>query len=200
MLKKHLRGIALGLAAMAALAVAGCGTMMGPFNGLGSDYMTLLVVYRTDNKPLTYEQYQAVQEVAAEDHLILKGQLSSPFEAMGAAGAAGAAAGAAGGASQGIFYEGAMAGAAAGYTATVYGLGYVVNGAMSYSYGRAFDEAQMVETTIRDREKYDKQKVFARVHVVAAFVRSLNNINDPASSLKKQMPDFTGDKVSHSRD
>lgn len=189
-MKRIVRGLVLGAIA---LTIAACGTMPGPFNGLGSDYMTMLVIYRTDHQPLTYTQYLAVQDVAKEMHMTLAGrQLSGPLEAGLTSGGAGAAAGAAGGATQGLFYAGAMAGPAAGYTAAVYGLGYVVNGLQSYSYAQVFAQAQMVETTIRDREKYDHAGIFARLHVVGAFVRSRNNINSPAPGLRKQMPDFTG--------
>ncbi len=188
------RGILLGLAL---LVLSACGTVRGPFNGLGSDPMSMLIIYRTDNSPLTYSEYLAVQGVAAHDHLVLMGQLSSPFEAMVTDGFAGAVAGAAGGATQGLFYTGGMAGPAAGYSAAVYGLGYLVNGALSYSYGTVYDMAQMVETTMRDDEKYDHNRIFYRLHVVAAFVASSNKKNEPASYLKKRMPDFTGRRANY---
>ncbi len=191
----NFRGLLLGIAAL--LVLAGCGTVPGPFNGLGSDPMSMLVVYKTGRQPLTYREYQAVQEIAKQDHLILTGQLSSPFEAAVTDGLAGAVAGAAGGATQGLFYTGGMAGPAAGYTAAVYGLGYSVNGLQSYSYGEVYDIAAMVEQTMRDDEKYDHRRVFRRLHVVAGFVRSENATNDPAESLRRQMPDFRGPRANY---
>ena len=183
------------------VALQGCALgSKGIFPGLGDDYMAMLIIYRSDDLPFTYAQYKAVQTVAEQMNLILGWQLSSKWEAAASGGVAYRAAGAAGGATQGLFYTGALTGAAAGYTASVYGLGGVVNGLTTYSYGRVFDLAEMVERTIRDKEKYDRDARFARIHVVAAFVRSKNRVDVPAEELRKRMPDFTGDKVSHSRD
>ncbi|MHB8709938.1 MAG: hypothetical protein ACYC6X_00025 [Minisyncoccota bacterium] len=162
----------------------------GIFNGLGKDGMSMLVFYRTDHKPLTEAQYRAVADIAKEMHITLDYQLSSPYEAGASGLGAYGAAGYLGGLTQGHFYPGAIEHAAAGWTGTVYGLGGLVNGLVTYSYSEVFDLGQMVETTMRDREKYDNATVFNRVHVVAAFVRTRNTSDKPAP-----MPDWHGDQV-----
>ncbi len=159
------------------------------FNGLGGDGMTMLVFYRTDQQPITKAQYRAVVGIAKEMHFTLDYQLSSPYEAGASGFAAYGTAGYLGGLTQSHFYPGAIAHAAAGWTGTVYGLGGLVNGLVTYSYSEVFDLGTMVETTMRDREK-DGEKIFHDLHVVAAFVRTRNTSTSPA-----QMPNWHGERV-----
>jgi hypothetical protein len=193
-LRNVLRTAALTLALASGALLSGCASGGGIFNGLSSDVMSMIIIYRSDHKPLTYAQYQAVQGVAKEMGITLTGQLTSPFKAMATGGLAYAAAGAAGGSTQALFYPGALAGAAAGYSAAVYGMGGVVTGATTYSYGKDYDVADMTEKTMRDRED-DGENVFHHIHVSAAFVESTNREDLPAESLRSQMPDFHGEPV-----
>ncbi|MHB8660597.1 MAG: hypothetical protein ACYC75_01475 [Minisyncoccota bacterium] len=172
-----MRKIRGGIAILAILlGLVGCGI----FNGLGEDGMSMLVFYRTDRQPLTEAQYRAVADIAREMHITLDYQLSSPTEAAASGLVAYGAAGYLGGLTQRHFYPGAIEHAAGGWTGTVYGLGGLVNGLVTYSYSEVFDLGQMVERTMRDREKYDNATVFNRVHVVAAFVRTRNTSEGPA--------------------
>ncbi len=188
-MKRLIRRIA---AAVALFALAGCAgsTPPGMFNGLGNDPMAMIAIYRTDGKAVTPEQYRAIQDIALGMNLVLEKQISSSAEAAASGFGAYGAAGAAGGAMEPLFYPGALGGAAAGYTGLVYGFGGLVNGLTTYSYSYVYDVAEMVETAMRDREKYDGATEFQRIHVVAAFVRSRNNIDSPAPGL---VPDFHGE-------
>lgn len=171
-----------------------CASMPGPFNGNGSDVMCMIIIYRTDHKPLTKEQYTAVTKIAKEMGVQINWQLTGPFEAAASSGGAYALAGLGGGASQGMFYPGAMTGAAAGYSAVTYGLGGVVNGLVTASYAKTYAVAQATEMAMRDAETDmdDGAKILHRVHVVGAFVRSRNTSNSPAPELAKRMPDWHG--------
>lgn len=184
------RGLVFG--AMASLAAC-AGPVSGPgmFNGLGSDYMSVLVIYRTDNRPVSWQDYQLVQGIARRMNLTLMGQLSTAFEAAGSGMLAYGMAGAAGGAAQGAFYAGA-APAGAAVSGLVYAFGGAVTGATTFAYGRDFDLSQMVETSLRDAARHDHLVEAERLHVVAGFVRTLNQVNSPAASLRKEMPDFHG--------
>ncbi|MDP2655275.1 MAG: hypothetical protein Q8P17_01805 [bacterium] len=184
------------IAILASIIVLGaCGTVPGPFVGLGSDVMSMIIIYRTDDQPLTLPQYEATTKIAQKMGIRIGWQLSSAFESGVVTGAAYYGAGALGGATQGFFYKGALVGAAAGYTGAVYGLGGVINGVMSASYANIHAVSQATELAIRDAEKYDGMNIFKRIHVVGAFIRSKNTAGEPASGLKKQMPEFTGPKV-----
>lgn len=176
---------------LAITGLTGCATAPGPFNGLGSDPMRMLVIYRTDDQPLTREQYAAIGKVAQKMNIQIGWQLSSGMEAALSSGVAYAAAGAAGGATQGIFYEGAMVGAAAGYTGAVYGLGGTINGLVTASYANVYAVGAATEQAIRDMEN-DGERSLHRIHVVAAFVRSHNSTQDPASGLAARMPKWNG--------
>ena len=181
------------IAILASITLLGaCSTVPGPFNGLGNDEMSMLIIYRTDSRPLTKAEYDAVGVEAKKMGIRIGWQLSSAFEAGASSGGAYGVAGAAGGATQGHFYEGAMVGAAAGYTGAVYGLGGVVNGVMNASYANVYAVAQATETALRDEER-DGKKEFRRIHVVAAFVRSKNAEGSPAPELAKRMsPNWRG--------
>ena len=182
---KHRLSI-LALAAMA-LLLSGCA---GIFNGLGSDEMAMLIVYRTDNQPLTRAQYDKVVIIARRMGIVLKWQLSSPFEAGMMSGLAYAAAGAGGGSTQGHYYPGADSGAAAGYTGVVYGLGGVMNGLVTASYANIHAIEKMVEDAIQDGIRYDSQDDMKRVHVVGAYIRSKNTSSEPARNVVRDY--YTG--------
>lgn len=179
------------LAIVAMLGLTACGAMSttppGVFNGLGDDAMAKIVIYRTDDKPFTRDQYNAIAAKAKKMGVVIDSQLSSAFESGAASGGAYGVAGAVGGATQGLFYSGALVGAAAGYTGTVYGLGGVISGLVTASYAQVYAVAAATEMALRDAERYDGKKIFHRVHVVAAFIRSRNNEGDPAPKLAKQM-------------
>lgn len=182
------------IAIVAMLGLTACGTTNGltppgVFNGLGDDVMAKILIYRTDPKPFTQEQYNAIAAKAKKMGIVIDSQLSSAFEAGAASGGAYMGAGAAGGATQGLFYPGALVGAAVGYTGAVYGFGGVISGIITASYAQVYAVAAATETALRDAERYDGKegKIFHRIHVVAAFIRSRNNENDPAPKLAKEM-------------
>lgn len=177
------------LAILASVVLSGCAVAPGIFNGLSDDGMAMLVIYRTDNKALSKEQYDKVVVVAKQMGITIGWQLSSAFEAGATGGAAFGAAGALGGSTQSYFYSGASAGAAAGYTGVVYGLGGIVNGMVTASYANIHALEAAVEMALRDAEKYDGAKNFQRIHVVGAYVRSRNKSGEPAPNL---VPDYHG--------
>jgi hypothetical protein len=166
-----------------AATLGACANGPGVFGGLGKDAMGMLVFYRTDDLPLTEDQYKALVLIAKKRKVTIDYQLSGPWEAGASGFFAYGAAGAGGGATQGLFYNGAAVGPAAGYTAAVYGLGGLVNGLITASYAEAFAVAKAVQDTIDDIIKYDGEKgdIFKRVHVAAAFIRSLNTSTRPAA-------------------
>ncbi len=194
MRKGLLNTLALLLVILAVIASVGCSTVGGPFNGLGGDEMTMLVIYRTDDKPLTKEQYDAVGIVAKKMGVQIGWQLSSSFESAAMSGLAYGAAGTIGGATQGLFYDGVLVPAAAGFTGAVYGLGGAVNGLVTASYANVYAVAAATEVAMRDEERYSPRnaKNFERVHVVAAFIRSRNNAGAPAPGLTERMPNWHG--------
>ncbi len=171
--------------AILAMLAAGCTTAPGIFNGLADDRMTQLVIYRTDDTAPTKEQYVAIQKIAKKMGARIDGQLSSTAEAILSSAVPYAAAGAGGGATQGLYFPGLTVPGTV-ITATVYGLGGGVNGAVTASYANVYALGKAVEDTLRDEER-DGKKLFRRLHVVAAFIRSRNNQDDPAPKLAQQM-------------
>ena len=190
--------VLLSLIALITLAISttGCSTVLGPFNGLGSDEMSMLAITTYNGQAPTPEQYRAVAEVAKRQAQVIGWQLSSSGESAVVSALAGGAAGAAGGATQGIIYTGASGGSAAAYTAAVYGLGYMINGLITASYANVFAVAQATELAIRDHERYDPayKELFKGVHVVAAFIRSGNTHEGPSSDMASRM-NWHGPKV-----
>lgn len=182
---------------MLAITTTGCSTVLGPFNGLGSDEMSMLAITTYNGQAPTKEQYDAVAEIARQQARMIGWQLSSATESAVVSALAGGAAGAAGGSTQGIIYAGASAGSAAAYTAAVYGLGYLVNGLITASYANVYGVAQATELALRDNERLTPRyrEVFKGVHVVAAFIRSKNTHDEPSSDLAERMPKWTGPKV-----
>lgn len=172
------------------IAGAGCSTVPGPFNGLGNDEMSMLAITTWNGTPPTPEQYRVVADIARKQASLLGWQLSSAAESIVISGLVGGAAGAAGGSTQGLIYTFGSAGSAAAYTAAVYGLGYMVNGAITASYANVYAVAYATELALRDNEKYgdDKtKKILKGVHVVAAFIRSGNSHEKPAGALSERM-------------
>ncbi len=156
--------------------LGGCSTVPGVFNGLGSDPMSMLIVYRTDKQPITQKQYTSVVEIAQEASKQVGLQLSSAAEAAASSGVMYGAAGAAGGA-----IENALT---AGITSTVTVLGGLVNGLETASYANAWLVADLTETTLRDRERDGED--FRRLHVSAAFTRTKNTAAIPARGIMSQ--------------
>lgn len=178
------------------MLISGCAggrvTAPGVFNGLGNDYMAMLVIYRTDDLPFTKAQYEAVNVVANKMGFRIVAQLSSPLEAGAASGTAMGLVGAAGAATQNWYFPSAMVGPAIGYAAGVYALGGTVNGLISFSYAKVSAVATAIETALRDMERFDGKIEFNRIHVTAAYVRSRNNEGSPAPGL---IEDWDGPKV-----
>lgn len=165
-----------GLIAMGAIValLEGCASVPGNFNGLGKDPMGTLVVYRTDGKKITSEQYQAVVEVAQEMQTQLEPQLSPTFESASFSGLLYGIAGASGGIIDG--------GITAGVTGTASLLGGVVNGLQNVSFAKVWIIAASTENAIRDKEAAGEE-IFRRIHVEAAFVRSKNSTEFPSPNL-----------------
>lgn len=188
-----MRTVLRWIAILAMLTLGACATAPGPFNGLGSDEMSMLIIYRTDDQPLTKEQYDGVTRIAQKMGIRIGWQLSSAVESAATSFAAYGVGGYLGGSTQSHFYAGALRSAAAGYTGVVYGLGGVINGMMNASYANIYAVSQTTEIALRDEERAGASEFF-RVHVVAAFIRSKNTADSPATGLAKQMPDWKGPK------
>lgn len=154
--------------------LSGCSTMPGTFNGLGEDPMSMLVVYRTDKKPITKEQYVSVVAVAQEASNQVGLQLSSSLEAAISSGFPFGIAGAGGGALEG--------GLAAGAAGTAGFLGGVVSGLQNASYANVWLVADITEVTLRDREA-SGEKMLKGLHVSAAFIRTGNTVAEPARGV-----------------
>lgn len=181
----------------AAFILSGCSTIQvpGAFNGLGNDVMSMMIIYRTDDQPLTREQYDTVSEIAQKMGVKIGWQLSSPVESALSQAVVYGAAGAAGGATQGLFYPApVMVGAAAGYSGSVYALAGAVNGLVTASYANVYAIAHSTEVALRDEERYSGRKDLRRIHVVGAFIRSRNSLDSPAPGLQKQMR-WSGSRV-----
>ena len=149
-----------GLAVMAMLAIlSGCAT--GQLNGTSNDMMTMMVVYRTDDKLLTSEQYSAVVEVAKKMGARVGLQLSSAAEAGLTAG----------------FY-GALFGSFDASGNSYGGVG-IFGGVATYSWAKVYAVSEATEQALRD-EQADGKDVFRRIHVSPSFVRSLNTEQAPA--------------------
>lgn len=156
-MKKVLHCIAI----LAMLGLSACASVPGQFNGLGSDMMTMMVVYRTDDEPLTKSQYDAVVKIAKKMGARVGLQLSSAFEAGVAGGALSALAGS---------FD--SAGASYG------GLG-IVGSLSTYSFAKAYVVTEATEYALRDEENAALKKI----HVSPAFVRSNNNEHGPAPNM-----------------
>mgnify|MGYP001565818024 CR=1 FL=1 len=154
--------------------LGGCSTMPGTFNGLGSDPMSMLVVYRTDKQQITEEQYKAVGAIAQEASNQVGLQLSSSLEAAISSGFPFGIAGAGGGAVEG--------GLAAGAAGTAGFLGGFVGGLQNASYANVWLVADITEVTLRDREA-SGDKTLKGLHVSAAFIRTGNTVVEPAHGL-----------------
>jgi hypothetical protein len=150
-----------GLAVVAILMLGACATAPGQFNGLAKDVMTMMVVYRTDNLAMTKVQYDAVVGVAKKMGEKVGLQLSSPFEASVASGVTGAVAG--------HFDSAGLA----------YGMVGIIGGLSTYSYAKVYAASEATEQALRDEENAG-QKIFHRIHVTPAFVRSGNSEKFPA--------------------
>lgn len=147
------------VALVATLVLGACASVPGQFNGLGSDVMTMMVVYRTDDQPLTRGQYETVVAVAKKMGARVGLQLSSSFEA----GATGGALGALGGSFD-------SSGASYGFVG-------IVGALATYSFAKAFVVAEATEYALRD----DENPEFKKIHVSPAFVRSGNTESGPAT-------------------
>lgn len=172
-MKKNLVLIAI----LASFALGGCTTMPGVLNGLGSDPMSMLIVYRTDDQPITQEQYDAVVKVAQRVSIQVGLQLSSSLEAAASSGFPYGLAGAAGGAIEG--------GITAGAAGTAAFLGGMISGLQTASYSNVWAVADMTEVTLRDIETAGDATTH-RLHVAAAFTRAGNTIAEPARGLIKK--------------
>jgi hypothetical protein len=147
--------------------------------------MAMLVIYRTDNKPLTKVQYYKVVVVAKQMGLTIGFQLSSAFEAGASSGVAYGVAGALGGASQGQFYNGVNSGAAAGYTGVVYGLGCVVNGMVTASYANIHALKRLSKWPCGWREVHGAKEF--EHHVVGAYIRQQQG-RKPSQAVTNRRP------------
>lgn len=163
------------IAILATLALGGCTTMPGVYNGVGEDPMGKLVVYRTDGNTLKTEQYRAVVEVVQYVQAQIDLQLTSRFESALSSALPFGATGVVGGAIEGGIIP-MSAGGATGF------LGGAFGGLLTDSYARVWAIAGPTEYTLRDREARG-EKIFESVHVEAAFIRSRNTITAPAPGL-----------------
>lgn len=155
--------------------LGGCGSVPGVFNGLGGDPMSKLIVYRTDGKPLSIEQYRAVVEVVRYVQAQLDLQLTSRSESALSSALPFGTTGVVGGAIEGGVIP-MSAGGATGF------LGGAFGGLLTDSYARVWAIGGPTEYTLRDREARG-EKVFESVHVEAAFIRSRNTSAAPAPGL-----------------
>ncbi len=165
------------IAILASFALGGCSTMPGVLNGLGSDPMSMLIVYRTDGQPITQKQYEEVVKVAQGVSVQVGLQLSSSLEAAASSGFPYGLAGAAGGAIE--------SGIAAGAAGTAAFLGGMVSGLQTASYANVWLVADLTEVTLRDMETAGDTKLH-RLHVSAAFTRTGNTVAEPARGLIKK--------------
>jgi hypothetical protein len=210
----------VGAICLAAASLGGCGSTLGTagvFAGNSDDPMVTLKITKSDYNPktganpITFQQYQAVQEVAERMKIEVSWQTSGNFEACASEGLPYGAAGAAGGATQGLFYHGALAGAAAGVTGATELFAGCVNGLVTHAYDGSYAIGDTVEKAMRDLENDGKefmvvvgrtdgglpikQSLFHDLHATGSFVRTGNHRGSPASGLAAHMPDFHGDPV-----
>ncbi|MDP3938818.1 MAG: hypothetical protein Q8R92_11895 [Deltaproteobacteria bacterium] len=189
---KTMRTAVLFVMLVLGLGLQGCATVAGPFNGLGSDEMSMLLVYRVDGLPVTGENYRAVAAAAQEMGVIISPQLSSAAEAGATSGLAYGNAYAAGGAAQGLFFGpvGAAAGAAVGGISGA--LGGVITGVTTAAFANVHAIAKAVDDRLTYLRTEGRVNHLAFVRVTGAFIRSRNNIGSPAPSLREKMPDWSG--------
>ncbi len=146
------------LTAIVLLALGACASVPGQFNGLGSDMMTMMFVYRTDDEALTLSQYETIVARAKKMGEKIGLQISSPFEASIAGGGVSALAGS---------FD------AVGLS---YGAVGIVGALSTYSFAKAYAVAEGTEYWLRD----DGDPAYKRIHVSPAFVRSGNTESTPA--------------------
>ena len=151
------------VAVMATLVLGACASAPGQFNGVGTDPMSMVVVYRVDDHPLTKEALDAVRKEAERMMARIGIQLSSPLEAG--------------------FTSGALdiVGTWADPEAIVkvgrpHGVVGFISGLAAYSYAMV----SAIADATRDRLEYlgETDDVFKRLRVAAAFVRS-----DPSKAV-----------------
>ena len=153
-----------GIALAILCGLGGCASAPGQYNGLGSDPMSMLVVYRVDDRPLTMEALKAVRGEAEKMMARIGIQLSSPLEA---------------GLTDGVLD---IVGSAAdpGMTVKVlrpHGIVGFIGGLAMYSYAMV----SAIADATRDRLEFlgETDDGFKRLRVAAAFVRS-----DPTKGIE----------------
>ncbi len=174
----------IAAAFLSTMTLTGC-VSTGAYNGFSSDAMRMLVVWRSDHKPLTTEQYILIQDEATFCHITFANQLTSAGEAIFTDGALGTVANAVsvGNAAHAAFGAAAEVSQYATYGGGAASLPNGLAGAKGWSYAMVTAVGMCTETDLRDLEKFTGNPAYVGLHAAYVPVRSKNATNKPASGV-----------------